>query len=133
MLTPLPTTNKQMTLSYKYQKSQEFVFSCRGQPFVTLVSPDHPPPSSTLLDFKLARELNLKLTNVQCQKYTYAGFKMRIVGSVSTPVQFVRDGFPVGKFLFTATVVRGLSDNLETDSIAAIRKGQVSQLYFMKL
>ena len=79
------------------------------------MSQDCLPPSSTLIDFQLIRDLKLKLTNIQCQKFTYAGYKMRIVGAISTPVQFVRDGCPVGKFMFSATVVRGLSNSLDTD------------------
>ena len=77
MLTPLQTSNN-ITLSYKYQSNQEYVFSCRGQPFVTSISQDQFPPSSTLIDFQLVRDFKLKLKNVQCQKITFAGFKMRI-------------------------------------------------------
>ena len=39
------------TMSYSYDSAdKEYVFSCRGRPFVALVSTNLPTPSSSLLD-----------------------------------------------------------------------------------
>ena len=46
---------------------------------------------------------------------------MRILGKVSTYVQYVKDGAPIGQCQFTATVVRGLTQSLDVDSIAGAK------------
>ena len=46
---------------------------------------------------------------------------MRILGKVSTYVQYVKDGTPIGQCQFTATVVRGLTQSLDADSIAGAK------------
>ena len=121
MFTNLSTSDQSITLSYKYQKDEEFVFSRRGQTFAVLVPGDLPLPTSNLIDLSLANDMKLKISNLKCQKYSYGGFNMRIVGQVTTHVQCIKDGYPVGKIHFTASVVRGLSTNLDTDSVAGTK------------
>ena len=78
---------------YSYgSRDQEFVFCCRGRPFAALVSPNLPTPTSSLLDFDLVKTLGLKITDLQCKKFYFAGNKMRILGRVSTTVQCIQNG-----------------------------------------
>ena len=122
MPSTISNSDTNITLSYKYQKDEEFVFCSRAQPFVVLVpGGDLHIPTSTLIDFSLVRDLKLKISDMKCQKFSYGGFNMRIVGQVTTHVQCIKEGFPVGKIHFTASVVRGLSTNLDTDSVAGTR------------
>jgi len=102
------------------------VFSCKGRPFTSLVSKEISMPTSTLIDYELVRDLNIKMTDLQCQKFTFAGFKMRILGQICTAVQCVKDGFVAGSFQLTATVVLDLAKNLDTFSVAG--KKLASQL-----
>ena len=94
--------NQDSTTTYSYEKEKEFVFSCKGRPFTSLVSKDVSTPTSTLIDYDLVRDQNIKMTDLQCQKFTFAGFKMRILGQICTAVQCVKDGFVAGSFQFTA-------------------------------
>jgi len=94
------------------------VFSCKGRPFTSLVSKEISMPTSTLIDYELVRDLNIKMTDLQCQKFTFAGFKMRILGQICTAVQCVKDGFVAGSFQLSATVVLDLAKNLDTFSVA---------------
>ena len=103
------------------------MFSCKGRPFTSLVSKEISMPTSTLIDYELVRDLNIKMTDLQCQKFTFAGFKMRILGQICTAVQCVKDGFVAGSFQLTATVVLDLAKNLETFSVAD------SKEYFAKV
>ena len=109
-----------LTTSYQYcgGEEQEFVFSCKGRPFTSLVSTFLPTPPSTLIDYTLVQDLNLKMTDLQCQKFHYGGHKMRILGHVTTAVQTIQDGFTAGNFQFSAKVVLDLNKNLDTFSIA---------------
>jgi len=108
------------TTSYKYcdGNEHEFVFSCKGRPFTSLVSSFLPTPPSTLIDYTLVKDLNLKMTDLQCQKFHYGGHKMRILGHVTTAVQTIQDGFTAGNYQFSAKVVLDLNKNLDTFSIA---------------
>ena len=91
---------------YEYGNDEkEFVFVSKGRPFPCLVSPFLPTPTASLLDYNLVRELGLKMKDIQCQKFSYAGFKMRILGKVSTTVQCVHDGVSSGAFHIKANVV----------------------------
>ena len=110
--------NEKSTTSYTYDKEKEYVFSCRGRPFTSLVSMDVPSPTSTLIDYELVRDLKIKMTDLQCKKFTFAGFNMRILGQICTGVQCVMDGFVAGTFQFTAFVVLDLAKNLDTFSVA---------------
>ena len=85
------------TMSYEYgNKEKEFVFCVKGRPFPCLVSPHLPTPTSSLLDYNLVRDLGLKMSDLQCQKFSFSGFKMRILGKVSLTVQCIHDGISSG-------------------------------------
>ena len=53
--------NQNSTTSYNYEKEKEFVFSCKGRPFTAMVSTEIESPTSTLIDFELVRDLNIKI------------------------------------------------------------------------
>ena len=73
------------TTSYRYGSTdEEFVFACKGRPFAALISDILPTPDTNLIDHNLVRELGLKMTNLQCRKFHFAGHKMRVLGRVST-------------------------------------------------
>ena len=67
-------TNKSkstMTTTYQYGNDDlEYVLCSRGRPFVTLVSPTNPTPSSTLIDHNLVRELGLKISDLKSVIYS---------------------------------------------------------------
>ena len=68
------------TKSYSYgSANKEYIFSCKGHPFMALVSPNLPMPTSSLVDYNLVRKLELKLTDIQCRKFHNSGQKMRIL------------------------------------------------------
>ena len=111
--------NEDITLCHHYQDAdKEYVFVYKGQPFATSVLSCGPTPHNTLIDATLVRNLKLKMTDYKCQRFNFAGQNMRCVGKVSTFVQYVKDGMPLGQFLFSATVVRGLTECLDVESIA---------------
>ena len=110
------------TMSYSYGSAdKEYVFSCRGRPFAALVSTNLPTPASSLLDYALVRQLGLKMTDIQCRKFHYAGNKMRILGRVSTAVQCVQNGKICGNFHIKGLVVTDLYPLLDTHCVAGIR------------
>ena len=119
--------NANLTASHHYPDSDsEFVFSYRGQPFAAAVASNCPAPTSTLIDFAMVRDFKMKMTDFKCQKFSFANQKLRIVGKISSFVQYVKDGTPLGQYKFSATVVRGLTQALDVDSIAGTKL--VSQL-----
>ena len=71
---------------------REFVVFWKGRPFVILTAPQFPVHAFTMIDFNLVRDLNLRMTEMQC----YGGQKLRILGKVSTTVQFIMDEAPAG-------------------------------------
>ena len=86
-------SNNAFTTRYSYgNKDSEFVFTCKGRPFAVLVSDHIPTPTSTLLDYDLVKSLGLKITDLQCRKFCFAGNKLRILGRVSTAVQCLDQG-----------------------------------------
>ena len=110
------------TMFYEYgNEEREFIFCCKGRPFPCLVSPHLPTPSATLLDYNLVRDLGLKMTDLQCQKFSFAGFKMRILGKVSVSVQNIQDGVSMGAFHIKGNVVLDLSKNLDTECVAGAK------------
>ena len=112
---------------YQYGNDEkEFVFVCKGRPFPALVSPYLPTPTASLLDYNLVRDLGLKMTELQCQKFSFAGFKMRILGKVSVTVQCVHDGISSGAFHIKGNVVLDLAKNLDTECVAGMK--MVAQL-----
>ena len=110
------------TMMYKYgNEEKEYVFCVKGRPFPCLVSPHLPTPTASLLDYDLVRSLGLKMTDLQCQKFSYAGFKMRILGKISTSVQCIHDGVSSGMFHIKANVVLNLAKNLDTECVAGTK------------
>ena len=107
-----------ITTSYKYEggAETEFVFCCKGRPFTVLVS-SHLKTPSTLIDYQLVRDLGLKMTDLQCQRYSLGGHKMRIMGHVSVGVQTLVDGFVGGSIQFNAKVVLDLYKSLDAFSV----------------
>ena len=55
------------------QGDREFVFACKGRPFVVLTAPNFPTPTTTLMDYNLVRDLNLRMSELQCSKFNYGG------------------------------------------------------------
>ena len=110
------------TMFYEYgNKEMEFIFCAKGRPFPALVSPYLPTPTASLLDYNLVRDLGLKMTDLQCQKFSFAGFKMRILGKVSATVQCVQEGVSFGAFHIKGSVVLDLSKNLDTECVAGTK------------
>ena len=104
---------------YEYgNKETEFIFCVKGRPFPCLISPYLPTPSATLVDYNLVRDLGLKMTDLQCQKFSFAGHKMRILGKVSLSVQCIQDGVSSGAFHIKGNVVLDLNKNLDTECVA---------------
>ena len=104
---------------YSYANTEkEYVFCIKGRPFACLVSPFLPTPTATLIDFNLVRELGLKMTDLKCEKFSYSGFKMRILGKVSITCQCIHDGVSSGSFHIKANVVKDLEKNLDTECVA---------------
>ena len=109
-------------MCYQYGNDEkEFVFCVKGRPFPCLVSPYLPTPTATLLDYDLVRSLGLKMTDLQCQKFSYAGFKMRILGKISLTVQCVHEGISSGTYHIKANVVKDLDKNLDTECVAGTK------------
>ena len=97
---------------------REFVVACKGRPFAILTSPTFPTPAATLVDYNLVRDLKLRISDLQCAKFSYGGQKLRILGKVSSSVQCILDGRPAGNLYFKATVVQDLFSTFDTHSIA---------------
>ena len=109
----------QLTTNYKYSSfEKEFVFSCKGRPFAVLVSSFLPKPPASLIDYELVRDLNLKMTDIQCKKFSFAGNKLCILGSISTSVQCVHNGRLLGNHHIRARVVSNLNRLFDTHVIA---------------
>ena len=115
----MKTNFNEPTMSYNYgNEDREFIFCVKGRPFPCLVSPHIPTPTASLLDYNLVRELGLKMVDLQCQKFSFAGFKMRILGKISMTVQCIHDGVSSGTFHIKANVVLDLAKNLDTECVA---------------
>jgi len=97
---------------------KEFVVACRGRPFSILTAPKFPVPAFTMIDFNLVRDLKLRMTDLQCAKFFYGGQKLRILGKISTSVQCIMDGAPIGNMHFKAHVVQDMYQIFDTHSIA---------------
>ena len=107
------------TTTYTYgSNDKEYVFSCKGRPFVALVSSSLYTPASTLLDYNLIHQLGLKMTDIQCRKFFYGGHKLRILGRISTAVQCVQNGRIAGNFHIKGLVVSDLNTLLDTHCVA---------------
>jgi len=107
------------TTRYSYgSRDQEFVFCCRGRPFAALVSPNLPTPTSSLIDYDLVKSLGLKMTDLQCKKFYFAGNKMRILGRISTTVQCIQNGRTGSNFHIKGFVIVDLYKILDTHCVA---------------
>ena len=74
----IPKMKTEPTTFYQYANDEkEYVFCVKGRPFACLTSPHLPTPTASLIDYELVRSLGLKMTDLQCRKFSYAGFKMR--------------------------------------------------------
>ena len=115
---------------------KEFVVACKGRPFSILTSPLLPVPAVTYLDYNLVRDLNLRMSSLQCRKLFYGGEKLRILGHISTTAQCIIDGSPLGNIQMKCHVVEDLKKLFNTHGIAGekLRKklfniGQHTELF----
>ena len=118
------------TTRYTYGNSeQEYVFSCRGRPFAALVSSNLSTPTSSLFDYDLIKSLGLKLTDLQCKKFFFAGNKFRILGRISTTVQCIQNGRSGSNFHVKGLVIADLNKALDTHCVAGHKmQQQISSL-----
>ena len=117
--------NNALTTRYSYgNHDSEYVFTCKGRPFAVLVSDNIPTPTSTLLNFDLVKSLGLKVTDLQCRKFSFAGNKLRILGRVSTAVQCLDEGKVSGNYHIKGFVVSDLNTLLDTHCVASGRMRQ---------
>ena len=67
-----------ITTSYKYDGGEEteFLFSCKGRPFTAMVS-RHLQTPTTLVDYNLVRDIGIKMTDLQCKRFSLGGYRMR--------------------------------------------------------
>ena len=86
------------------------------------MSSNLPTPTSNLIDYDLIRDLSLKMTDLQCQKFHFAGNKFRILGKVSTTVQCIKEGSLSGvNFHIKALVVSDLNKIMDTHCVAGVK------------
>ena len=97
---------------------REYIFALRGRPFAMATSPTLSTLDFNLIDWALVRELNLKMSDLQCTKFYFSGHKMRILGKISTTVQCIQDGRISGNFHIKARVVEDLNNFLDTHAVA---------------
>ena len=120
--------NKVSTTFYQYgNDDEEYVLCSRGRPFVTLVSQNKTTPTSTLIDFGLVKELGLKMSDLQCKKFYFYGEQLRMLGTISTTVQCVQNGFICGSFQLRANVIEHLQKRFDVHSIAGMKLTKMLQ------
>ena len=108
-----------VTLCYDdYPDQREFVFSIKGRPFSMLSSQKLSTPTTSLIDYNLVNDLQLKMTDLQCSKFTYGGQRFRILGKISQTVQTIKNGVISGTVHLKASVVEGLRNVFDSHSIA---------------
>ena len=100
---------------------KEYLFVVKGHPIPCLVSPHPPMPTASLMDYDLVREMGLKMTDLQCQKFSFAGHKLRILGKVSLTVQCIDNGVSHGAFHIKGNVVLHLAKSLDTECVAGAK------------
>ena len=59
---------------------------------MALMSPQIETPPFTVIDYDFIKSIGLEMSDVQCRPFRYDGYKMRILGQVSTTIQCVEDG-----------------------------------------
>ena len=94
-----------------YGNDREFVVACKNRPFTILTSEDLPTPEVSLIDHKLVSELRLRMSDLQCSKFSFGSKKLRVLGKISTSVQCVVNGMISGNLHLKAKVVENLYDN----------------------
>jgi len=115
-----------VTLCYdNYPDQREFVFAIKGRPFSMLSSQRLPVPSVSLIDFNLVSDLGLRMSDLQCSKFTFGGQKLRILGRISQTVQTITDGVISGTMHIRANVVEGLSKIFDSHSIAGKKMSEM--------
>ena len=122
-------SNKFITMCYENSACpdmKEFVFSCKGRPFAMLSSQHRiPVPTLTLIDFNLVQDLGMKMFEIQCSKFTFAGSNLRILGKINQTVQCVKNGKLTGNLHIKANVVEDLKKTFETHSIAGTKMAKI--------
>jgi len=84
--------SNQPTLSFNYGGGvKEHILVVRGRPFSVLESPNIPTPNTTYIDYKLVKELGIKVANLTYEKMSYCGAKMRKIGTVAVTAQCLID------------------------------------------
>ena len=117
--------NNYLATRYSYgNNDNEYVLSCKGRPFAVLVSPNLETPTSSLVDYDLVKSLGLKLTDLQCRKFSFAGNKFRILGRVTAAVQCVQHGRVGSTFHLKCDVVADLYRTLDTHCVASAKLQQ---------
>merc|ERR1711994_1187986 len=71
------------------------------------------------MDYDLVRSLGMQLTDLQCRKFSYAGYKLRVLGRVTTAVQCVQNGKLGHTFHLKCDVVSDLYTTLDTHCVAS--------------
>ena len=66
------------------------------------------------MDYGLIQDLGLRMNDLQCLKLFFGGENLRILGCVSTSVQCIVDGSPLGNIYFKAFVVEDLRRRFNT-------------------
>ena len=101
--------SKFITLCYdNFPIQREFVFAIKGRPFSMLSNNSLPVPSTSLIDFNLVNDLGLKMSDLQCAKFSFGGQRLRILGRISQTVQTITDGVISGTVHIWANVVEDL-------------------------
>ena len=103
----------------------EFVVACKGRPFTILSSANLPTPLTSYIDHKLAAELKLRLSDLQCSKLFFGSKKMRVLGKISTTVQCIKNGQVSGNLYIKASVVENLCENFDVHCIAGNKLSQL--------
>jgi len=114
----MPTSTPITSYNQGMLGDREYIFAVKGKPFTMLVSPTHSTPDFNLIDWALVKELNLKMSDLQCTKFYFSGHKMRILGKISTTVQCIKDGQISGNLHIKARVVDNLYTHMETHGVA---------------
>ena len=63
----------------------------------------------------------LGMTDLQCQKFSYCGFKMQILGKILITVQCINYGVSSGTFHIKENVVVDLAKHLDTECVASAK------------
>ena len=118
----MKTKSNEPTMCYQYGNDEkEYIFCVKGRPFPCLVSPYIPTPTASLLDYDLVKSLGLKMVDLKCEKFSFCGHKMRILGKCSITAQCIHDGVSSGAFQIKANVVLDLAKNLDTECVAGTK------------